>query len=173
MIQYNLRSLRLRCFLFVDMCLRQVSFRSICVPRHLTSSAWVSCLLFRCTGGHVLFFGVKVTWADFVSFAFIRHVSTKIGFCLNVFAVWVSLLPDLQVYLGRQCRPHSGGCAVSRLCTVGREVGPTHCPAACRQIEQGEGIYIPYKITIRFILRLVKLGGIRSLLLSLTINPAR
>ena len=31
---------------------------------------------------------------------------------------------------------------VSRLCKVDREVGPTHCPAA-RQIEPGEGMYIP------------------------------
>jgi hypothetical protein len=44
-IQYSLRSLRSSCFLFVDMCLRQVSFRS----RYFTSSGLVSCLSFSWT----------------------------------------------------------------------------------------------------------------------------
>jgi len=72
-IQYNLRSLRSSCFLFVDMCLRQVTFRSRCLRRYFTSSVWVSCVLFRWTGGHVFFFRVKVTWTYFVSCAFIHH----------------------------------------------------------------------------------------------------
>ena len=32
-----------------------------------------SCLLVRWMGGHVLFFRVKVSWTNFVSFAFTRH----------------------------------------------------------------------------------------------------
>jgi hypothetical protein len=72
MIQYSLRSLRSSCFLSVYMCLRQVGFRSRCVPRYFTSSGWVNCL-FSWTGGHVFFFKLKVTWIDFVSFTLIRH----------------------------------------------------------------------------------------------------
>ena len=68
MIQYSLRSLRYSCFVFVDMCLGQVSFRSRCILRRFTSTVWVSCLLFSWTGGHVFFFKVQVTWTDFVSF---------------------------------------------------------------------------------------------------------
>jgi len=70
MIQYSLRILRSSCFPFEDMCLRQVSFRSRCIPRYFTSSGWVICLLFSWTGGHLFFFKVKVTWTDFVSFTF-------------------------------------------------------------------------------------------------------
>jgi hypothetical protein len=60
MIQYSLRILRSSFFLFVDMFLRQVSFRSRCIARYFTSSGWVSCLLLSWTGGHVFFFKVKV-----------------------------------------------------------------------------------------------------------------
>ena len=75
MIQYSLCSLGSSCFLFVYMCLRQVSFRSRCTYTQIfTSSRWVSCLLFSWTGGPVFFFKVKVNWTDFVSFTFIRHL---------------------------------------------------------------------------------------------------
>jgi len=73
MIQYSLRSLRSSCFLFADMCLCEVSFRSKCIPRYFTSSGWVSWLLLSWTGGHVFFFKVKVTWTYFGSFTFINH----------------------------------------------------------------------------------------------------
>jgi hypothetical protein len=72
MIQYTLRSLSSSCFLFVDMCLRQESFRSTCIPEYFTSSDLVSCYLVV-QEGHVFFFKVKVTWTDFVSLTFICH----------------------------------------------------------------------------------------------------
>ena len=53
--QCSLRSLRSSCFLSVSMCLRQVSFRSRCLPKYFASSVWVNCLSFSWREGHVFF----------------------------------------------------------------------------------------------------------------------
>jgi hypothetical protein len=73
-IQYSFRSCRSRCFLLVVICLRQVSRRSRCMPKYLTSSGWTRYVLFSWTGGHEGRLMVKVTWVAFVSLAFIRHI---------------------------------------------------------------------------------------------------
>jgi hypothetical protein len=79
-MQYSLRSLSYSCFLFVDMCLRQVSFRSRCIPRYFTSSGCVNCLLFSWTGGHVFFFKEKVTWTDLFHLPSYAIFSAIVGF---------------------------------------------------------------------------------------------
>jgi len=71
-IQYNFWNCRSRCFLLVVICLRQVSRRSICIPKYLTSG-WIRYVMFSFTGGYEERLNVKVTWVDFVSLAFIRH----------------------------------------------------------------------------------------------------
>jgi hypothetical protein len=62
------------CFRLAKMWLRQVSLRSRCSPRYLTSSAWGSSTLFIWTGGQVSLRVVKVIWVDLVPLAFMRHV---------------------------------------------------------------------------------------------------
>jgi len=72
-IQYSFCSWRSSCFLFVVICLRQVSLRSRCMPKYFTSSGWTGYILFNWTDGHGDCLRVKVTWVDFVSLAFIHH----------------------------------------------------------------------------------------------------
>jgi hypothetical protein len=55
------------------------------MPKYFTSSGWSRYVLFSCTGGHEDRLGVKVTWADFVSLAFIRHFLSH--FCMSSRAV--------------------------------------------------------------------------------------
>jgi hypothetical protein len=85
-IQYSFRNCRSRCLLLVVMCLRQVSRRSRCSPRYLTSSGCTRETPFSWTGGHEDRLSVKVTWVDFISLAFMRHFLSQ--FCTAESAVW-------------------------------------------------------------------------------------
>ena len=95
----------------------------------------------------MFFFRVKVTWTDFVSFAFTRHffnhnwilfrcvcsvrvVSARSSCVVKTAVSSVKVAVVLSAIVGKS--------AVK----VDREVGPTHCPVA-RQIAPGEGMYIP------------------------------
>ena len=49
--QYNFRSWRSSCFLFVVICLRQVSLWSRCMPKYCMSSGWTTYILFSWTDG--------------------------------------------------------------------------------------------------------------------------
>jgi hypothetical protein len=97
-------------------------------------------------GTRVLFWGVKVTWTDFVSFAFVRHFFNQDWFLFQWFAVCVATVGCLCT-VGTAVL--SWKVAVVLTAVVGESAvvsrwrrGPTHCPAA-RQIELGEGLYIP------------------------------
>jgi hypothetical protein len=79
-IQYNFRNCRSRYFLLVVIFLRQVSRRSRYIPKYLTLSGWIRYVLFSYTGGHEERLAVKVTWVDFFSFAFKRHLFSH--FCI-------------------------------------------------------------------------------------------
>jgi len=176
MIQYNLRSLRLSCIFFVDMCVRQVSLRSRCIPRYFKFSACVSCYLGGRGGTRALFCGeINLDW--------FRLTCLHTPFFNQNWILFKCVCSLCVATAGSSCivltAVSSAQVAVVLSAVVGESAvyvrqrsGPNTLPAA-RQIEQGEGMYIPQKITKRFILGLVKLGGIRSLLLSLTINPTR
>ena len=67
------RSLRSRCWRLVWMCFRQVSWRSRCNPRYLTSCLTGIGVVCRNTGGQVTRRVLKVTCADFAGLTRIFH----------------------------------------------------------------------------------------------------
>jgi hypothetical protein len=71
-----------RCFRLAKMCLCHVSRLSRCKPRYLTSSAWGSCSLYMCTGGHVALLVVKVTESESESES--RFDQHSVGQCVLV-----------------------------------------------------------------------------------------
>jgi hypothetical protein len=71
------RSLRSRCWRLVWMCFRQVSWRSRCSPRYLTSDFTGMGVVCRNTGGQVTCRVVKVTCADFAVLTRIFHMSNQ------------------------------------------------------------------------------------------------
>jgi hypothetical protein len=71
------RSLRPRRWRLVRMCFRQVSWRSRCSPRYLTSGFTGIGVVCRNTGGQVTCRVVKVTCADFAALTRIFHISNQ------------------------------------------------------------------------------------------------
>src|ERR1700744_3189495 len=66
------------CLRLVIMCFDQFNLLSRCMPRYFTSDTLGILTPFSDTAGHVLFFSVKVTCADFVSLALTRHDFSQI-----------------------------------------------------------------------------------------------